>query len=273
MGGEQPGGVGVRDVEFRFRPQDHPLRPQHTVAPAQDEATAQQSTTIARRGGDGDAVVDRDIDDDGGGWDFGDKNEDDAEAADDDDDDDDVDDDDQYSVSIITIGSGNFGYRNFGSRGYDHGHLRDRPRRGAPSSYSPSYSGGRRHPLPLPTASDDGAAIATPMMMAGGRPRRASSVPRHPHHHHTPDERPRYDKPALEWDLFLDPVLVRRVDAALGIVDALDLKLRKARIKRERRRIVAANNAAAASSKSNHHRSDRRDDNYGGGRRGKSNDL
>jgi hypothetical protein len=215
-------------------------------------------------GGDGDAVVDRDIDDDGGGWDFGDKNEDDAEAADDDDDDDDVDADDQYSVSVITIGSGNFGYRNFGSRGYDHGHLRDRPRRGAPSSSSPSYSGGRRHPLPPPAASDDGAAIATPMMMAGGRPRRASSVPRHHHHHHTPDERPRYDKPALEWDLFLDPVLVRRVDAALGIVDALDLKLRKARIKRERRRIVAANNAAAASSKSNHHRSDRRDENYGG---------
>jgi hypothetical protein len=54
------------------------------------------------------------------------------------------------------------------------------------------------------------------------------------------DQRPTYGKPALEWDLFLDPVLVRRVDAALGIAEALDMKLRKARMKRERRRAASA---------------------------------
>lgn len=48
-------------------------------------------------------------------------------------------------------------------------------------------------------------------------------------------------KPALEWDLFLDPSLVKRVDCALETVDELELKLRKARIKRQSRlRIVAA---------------------------------
>ena len=52
---------------------------------------------------------------------------------------------------------------------------------------------------------------------------------------------PRYDKPALEWDLFLDPTLVKRVDCALGTVDELELNLRKARMKRQsRRRVVAA---------------------------------
>jgi len=52
---------------------------------------------------------------------------------------------------------------------------------------------------------------------------------------------PRYDKPALEWDLFLDPCLVKRVDSALGTVDELELNLRKARMKRQsRKRVVAA---------------------------------
>lgn len=49
------------------------------------------------------------------------------------------------------------------------------------------------------------------------------------------EEVPIYSKPALEWDVFLDPSLVRQVDAAMTVVDNLDLKLRKARIKRERR--------------------------------------
>lgn len=52
---------------------------------------------------------------------------------------------------------------------------------------------------------------------------------------------PRYDKPAMEWDLFLDPTLVKRVDCALGTVDELELNLRKARIKRQsRRKVVSA---------------------------------
>jgi hypothetical protein len=44
-----------------------------------------------------------------------------------------------------------------------------------------------------------------------------------------------------EWDLFLDPTLVKCVNCALGTVDELELNLRKARIKRQsRRRVVAA---------------------------------
>ena len=49
------------------------------------------------------------------------------------------------------------------------------------------------------------------------------------------EEVPIYSKPALEWDVFLDPSLVRQVDAAMTVVDNLELALRKARIKRERR--------------------------------------
>ena len=43
-----------------------------------------------------------------------------------------------------------------------------------------------------------------------------------------------YNKPALEWDIFLDPSLVRRVDMALHTVDTLEIQLRKIRMKRER---------------------------------------
>jgi hypothetical protein len=63
-----------------------------------------------------------------------------------------------------------------------------------------------------------------------------------------PAERPPcYNKPALEWDVFLDPNLVRQVDAAMTVVDNLGLKLRKATLRREKR--LAA--AAAASNKGN----------------------
>ena len=44
-----------------------------------------------------------------------------------------------------------------------------------------------------------------------------------------------HTKPALEWDVFLDPKLVRQVDAAMSVVDNLEHNLRKARIKRQRR--------------------------------------
>ncbi len=43
-----------------------------------------------------------------------------------------------------------------------------------------------------------------------------------------------YNKPAIEWDIFLDPQLVRLVDAALTVVDDLEGKLHKIRLKRER---------------------------------------
>mmetsp|Transcript_28416 Transcript_28416/g.49037 ORF Transcript_28416/g.49037 Transcript_28416/m.49037 type:complete len:736 (-) Transcript_28416:1659-3866(-) len=55
--------------------------------------------------------------------------------------------------------------------------------------------------------------------------------------------RPNYQKPALEWDIFLDPNLVRQVDAAMCVVDTLELKLRKARVKRQMR-LMAAGAAA-----------------------------
>jgi len=51
--------------------------------------------------------------------------------------------------------------------------------------------------------------------------------------------KPRYNKPALEWDVFLDPSLVKQVDNAMSIVDKLEVKLRKIRIKRERKKAVA----------------------------------
>ena len=43
-----------------------------------------------------------------------------------------------------------------------------------------------------------------------------------------------YNKPAIEWDIFLDPQLVRLVDTALSVVDDLEGKLHKIRLKRER---------------------------------------
>eukprot|EP00984_Skeletonema_dohrnii_P010659 scaffold4176_cov109-Skeletonema_dohrnii-CCMP3373.AAC.7 len=43
-----------------------------------------------------------------------------------------------------------------------------------------------------------------------------------------------YNKPAIEWDIFLDPQLVRLVDAALTVVDELETKLHRIRLKRER---------------------------------------
>ena len=49
-------------------------------------------------------------------------------------------------------------------------------------------------------------------------------------------EKQHYNKPALEWDIFLDPSLVRRVDMALHTVDTLEIQLRKIRMKRERLR-------------------------------------
>jgi len=58
-------------------------------------------------------------------------------------------------------------------------------------------------------------------------------------------QKPSYCKPGLEWDVFLDPNLVRQVDAAMCVVDNLELKLRKARIRRQRR-MKAAKAARAA---------------------------
>ena len=51
---------------------------------------------------------------------------------------------------------------------------------------------------------------------------------------------PCYNKPALEWDIFLDPNLVRQVDAAMTLVDNLELKVRKAAMRRERRLVATA---------------------------------
>lgn len=66
-----------------------------------------------------------------------------------------------------------------------------------------------------------------------------------------PGERPPcYNKPALEWDVFLDPNLVRQVDAAMSVVERLEIKLRKATLRRERR-LAAAAAAAAATNKGN----------------------
>eukprot|EP00581_Thalassiosira_minuscula_P008657 CAMPEP_0183709826 /NCGR_PEP_ID=MMETSP0737-20130205/5790_1 /TAXON_ID=385413 /ORGANISM="Thalassiosira miniscula, Strain CCMP1093" /LENGTH=1240 /DNA_ID=CAMNT_0025938027 /DNA_START=285 /DNA_END=4007 /DNA_ORIENTATION=- len=66
--------------------------------------------------------------------------------------------------------------------------------------------------------------------------------------------RPSYSKPALEWDVFLDPNLVREVDAAMGVVDNLELKLRKARIKRQKRIIEAKKQKEQNKRKQQHNR-------------------
>ncbi|KAL7471786.1 hypothetical protein ACHAXS_012099 [Conticribra weissflogii] len=55
------------------------------------------------------------------------------------------------------------------------------------------------------------------------------------------NNRPSYKKPALEWDVFLDPKLVRQVDNAMRVADSLDYKLRKARKLRQKRRLAAKN--------------------------------
>jgi len=123
-----------------------------------------------------------------------------------------------YTESVITIGSnGNFGgggyginskfgYRNSGNAN-DHSR---RPRR-------------RRQPLPEDITQNDSA----PDSAYGGMDAMSANSAMPP---------PSYSKPALEWDVFLDPNLVRQVDAAMTVADELELVLRKVRIKRERRR-------------------------------------
>jgi hypothetical protein len=53
---------------------------------------------------------------------------------------------------------------------------------------------------------------------------------------HQQQQQHRYSKPAIEWDIFLDPQLVRHVDAALTIVDDLECNIRNIRITREQNR-------------------------------------
>ncbi|KAL3773724.1 hypothetical protein ACHAW5_009833 [Stephanodiscus triporus] len=171
-----------------------------------------------RRGGDGE---DRDDD-------HADAYDDDNDDDDDDDDDDDsgATDDDRRAGSVITIGSGNFGRRNV-RRDDDRHRARDTPDR-------------VRRALPSTTTTSRRRVADSIVPVPGGA-----------------SERPRFAKPALEWDLFLDPDLVRSVDKAMGIADDLDLRLRKARIRRERRRRAAA--AAGTNCR------ERRDDDDGGG--------
>ena len=157
-------------------------------------------------------------------------------------------DDDRYAESVITIGSGNFGSRN--DRPYADG-LRLRARdhranaaahRAGGESTADAAGTGRwkcsRRPL------HDGVSHDNEMDMYASAPPPSSMAASSYRH----DQRPTYGKPALEWDLFLDPTLVRSVDAALGIVEELDVKLRKARMKRERRRRASASASHAASS-------------------------
>ena len=48
--------------------------------------------------------------------------------------------------------------------------------------------------------------------------------------------RPSHNKPALEWDVFVDPKLVRQVAAAMEVVEGLEWKINAARNKRARAR-------------------------------------
>lgn len=75
--------------------------------------------------------------------------------------------------------------------------------------------------------------------------------------------RPSYGKPALEWDVFLDPSLVRQVDAAMDVVENLELKLRKTRIRRQRR--MQAAEAARRATERKNKIGNRRDDDGDGG--------
>ncbi|KAL3764547.1 hypothetical protein ACHAWO_007918 [Cyclotella atomus] len=77
--------------------------------------------------------------------------------------------------------------------------------------------------------------------------------------------RPSHNKPALEWDVFLDPKLVRQVSNALEVVDGLESKIRVVRSKRLKRRrglhsnvssnnnIISSNNNFSSSSNSHNH--------------------
>jgi len=65
-----------------------------------------------------------------------------------------------------------------------------------------------------------------------------------------PCNHPSYKKPALEWDVFLDPKLVRQVDNAMRVADDLDYKLRKARKMLQKRRLAAKNSKHVLNSNS-----------------------
>ena len=133
-----------------------------------------------------------------------------------------------YTESVVTIGSNgnNFGYRN-SMMGYQpqrhttahHNTTTTNPLHGMASKR-------RKQPEPDPIPETAGGIEVTTLGVSGLS---ATTIP----------PKPRYNKPALEWDVFLDPSLVKQVDTAMSIVDKLEVKLRKIRIKRERKKAVA----------------------------------
>lgn len=135
-----------------------------------------------------------------------------------------------YTESVITMGANNnnpghgansFGYRNHHVSGVGQYRNHARPRR-------------RKQPLPEDITSSDSGINSGVISDTALKELQ------------NPPSKPSYNKPALEWDVFLDPNLVRQVDAAMSIVDTLEIKLRKVRIKRERRMAAAAKRAQAA---------------------------
>lgn len=133
-----------------------------------------------------------------------------------------------YTESVVTIGSNgnNFGYRN-SMMGYQpqrhttahHNTTTANPLHGMASKR-------RKQPEPDPIPETASGIEVTTLGVSGLS---TTTIP----------PKPRYNKPALEWDVFLDPSLVKQVDNAMSIVDKLEVKLRKIRIKRERKKAVA----------------------------------
>ena len=147
-----------------------------------------------------------------------------------------------YTESVVTVGS-NFGYRN-GMMGYQpsyhhHHHGSSSGSRMAFQHHHQHQYGKpkrRKHPEPYECERSSLDSIEVSASSRRGNTTITTTQQRQQQQQQSSNNNLLlYNKPAIEWDVFLDPILVRQVDSAMSIVDGLELKLRKVRMKREQR--------------------------------------
>ena len=141
-----------------------------------------------------------------------------------------------YMESVVTVGS-NFGYRN-GMMGYQpsyqhHHHGSSGSRMAFQHQYGKPKR--RKHPEPYDCERTGLDSIEVSASSGRGNTNTTITTTQQQQQQSSNNNPLLYNKPAIEWDVFLDPILVRQVDSAMSIVDGLELKLRKVRMKREQR--------------------------------------
>jgi hypothetical protein len=87
-------------------------------------------------------------------------------------------------------------------------------------------------------------AFATNAQNAKTAFRRRRIIPPHDAYTTTFEIRPSHNKPALEWDVFLDPKLVRQVVNAMEVVESYECKLNYRRLRKQQRNNTNTNTGA-----------------------------